>query len=338
MNLQSRKMRSASPPYSKVERMINVPRKNLRSPALTRALVAVVALAACAALAMPGAQAAQAGATVTQPVPVPGAPARVATSEMNTTGVAAAWTSSTAWNQVRYNPLYSTPYLPVSRCREPQIPLNTQANITKYDQYLLNCLYSVWRPTVWRARGDYNVKPSLIVHGYTQVKTYCGTVNYPTSFYCSYKNGGIYIPWKYIAGMWKNNQAFARAYATQTLAHEYGHHVQRQTGILDASWWRQDHMTTSSAALAESRRRELQAQCLAGVYIGADKAYYPMTGNILTQWKWLVSHSGDQAGYPRDHGSYANSGFWSNAGFNGDGKATHAGSCNTFAAAATRIG
>jgi hypothetical protein len=35
--------------------MIN-PRKNLRSPALTRALVAVVALGACAALAMPGAR------------------------------------------------------------------------------------------------------------------------------------------------------------------------------------------------------------------------------------------------------------------------------------------
>jgi hypothetical protein len=323
--------------------MINLPRKTLRGPALTRALVAVVALASCAALAMPGAQAAQTGAqaaqtgaTATQPVPIPDATAKVATGEMSTTGVAA-WNSSTAWKQVRYNPLYTTPYVGASKCREPKIALNTQANIQKYDQYLLNCLYSVWKSPVWHARGDYNVKPSLIVHGYTQVKTACGTVNYPTSFYCSYKNGAIYIPYKYIISFWNQNQAFARAYATQTLAHEYGHHVQRQTGILDASWWRQLHMTTSSAQLAESRRRELQAQCLGGVYIGADKAYYPMTGSILTQWKYLVSHSGDMKGYPRDHGSWTNNSFWSNAGFNGDGKGTHAGSCQTFAASATRI-
>lgn len=318
--------------------MINVPRKTPRRPALVRALVAVVALASCAGLAMPGAQAAQSArsdAAVTQPVPAPDAPARVASGEMNTTAVAA-WNSSTASKQVRNNPLYGAPYLGASKCKEPKIALNTQANVAKYDQYLLNCLYSVWRSNVWRARGDYNVKPSLIVHPYTTVNTRCGSVT-NNSFYCSYKNGGIYIPWKFIANLWKQNQAFARAYATQTLAHEYGHHIQRQTGILDASWWRQNHMTTSSAALAESRRRELQAQCLGGVYIGADRAYYPMTGSILTQWKYLVSHSGDMKGYARDHGSWTNNSFWSNAGFNGDGKGRHAGSCQTFAASATRI-
>ncbi|MDX6291694.1 MAG: uncharacterized protein QOH50_769 [Kribbellaceae bacterium] len=318
--------------------MINVPRKKLRRPALTRTLVSVVALAACAGLAMPGAQAAQAaqsGATVTQPIPVPDAPAQVASGEMSTTAVAA-WNATTAAKQVRSNPLYSTPYLGVSKCREPKIALNTQANVAKYDQYLVNCLYSVWRSSVWRARGDYNVKPTLVVHPYTTVNTRCGSVT-NNSFYCSYSNGAIYIPWKFIASLWSQNQAYARAYATQTLAHEYGHHVQRQTGILDASWWRQNHMTTSSAALAESRRRELQAQCLGGVYIGADKAYYPMSGTLLTQWKYLVSHSGDMKGYPRDHGSWTNNSFWSNAGFQGNGKGTHAGSCQTFVASATRI-
>jgi hypothetical protein len=341
MNLQSRKMRSVSPPYSKVERMIN-PRKNLRRPALTRTLVAVVALAACAGLAMPGAQAAQPGAqaaqpgaAATQPIPVPGVSAKVPTGDMNATATAA-WSSSTAWKQVRYNPLYSTPYVGASRCREPKIALTTQANVLKYDQYLLNCLYAVWRPIVWRARGDYNRKPTLVVHPYYTVKTRCGTV-INNSFYCSYSNGAIYIPWKYLASLWAQNPAYARAYATQTMAHEYGHHIQSQTGIMDASWWRQNHMTTSSAALAENRRRELQAQCLGAVYVGADRVYYPMTGAIMTQWKYLVSHSGDMPGYARDHGSWTNTNFWSNAGFYGDGKATHAGSCNTYAAAATRI-
>lgn len=314
--------------------MTNLPSKNLRRRrALTRGLVTAVALASCTALAMPSAQAA--GATAVQPTPGPGTTAKVAdgSGETNvTTKTTAGYTAASAWRLVRYNKLYATPYVAASRCREPNIPLNTAARIQAYSKIMLDCLGKPWPSIIQRSGGTY-VRPSLIVHGFSATNTPCGRVVSTGAFYCSYANGRIYINYKQIAGFYARNTVFARAYATNTLAHEYGHHVQARTGILGASWYRQQHMSTSAAKLQESRRRELQASCLGSAYIGANRAYYPMAGSLLTQWKYLVSHSGDQPGYPRDHGTWTNHQFWSYAGFNG----RHAASCQTFAAAASRV-
>jgi hypothetical protein len=308
---------------------------NLSSMKL-RGLVGVIALAGCAALAMPSAQAAPAGATDGLPIPVPGAAAKPSDSGRRSIEATSGWTASSSYNAVRYAKLYSTPYVPASGCKRPNVALNTEARVRYFETELVRCLYAAWNPIVWRAGGRYNVKPAVVVHGYTTINTSCGKVTGPTSFYCSTGSGTIYIPWRQIVTYYGQDPTFGVAYATNTIAHEYGHHVQSMTSILTASWWRQQHMT-GDAALAESRRRELQASCLGSAYIGANKVAYPMSGGLLTQWKYVVSHSGDQAGQPRDHGSWTNHNFWSLAGFNGDGHGTHAGSCQTWAAAATRI-
>jgi hypothetical protein len=310
--------------------MYNLPSKKLRG------LVGVIALASCAALAVPNAQAAPAGATE-QPIPIPGAPAQPplttgTRSIESTTG----WNAASSRAAVVNNRLYSTPYIPASGCKRPNVTLNTEYRVRYFEQELVRCLYAAWRPVIWRAGGRYDVKPGLVVHGYNTVNTKCGSVTGPTSFYCSYGAGTIYIPWRQIVNYYAQNPTFAVAYATNTIAHEYGHHVQSMTSILTASWWRQQHMT-GDAALAESRRRELQASCLGSAYISANKKAYPMSGGLYTQWRYVVSHSGDMPGYPRDHGSWTNHNFWSLAGWNGDGKGQHAGSCQTWSAAATRI-
>lgn len=314
--------------------MSNPSSTNLRRRgARTRGLVAAVVLAGSLALTVPGAQAAQNGATAVQPVPVQGATAQVPAATTPTAGVrtTAAYTLASAWSKVRYNKLYSTPTMPASRCTEPKIPLDTAARILAYDKAMMDCLGKVWPSIITKAGGTY-VRPTLVVHGYSAFNTRCGRAT-AKGYYCSYSNGQIYIQWQQIATFWRQNQAFARAYATNTLAHEYGHHVQARTGILAASWWRQAHMSTTAAKLQESRRRELQAACLGSVYIGANRAYYPLSGAILTQWKYLISHSGDMPGQPRDHGTWTNHNFWSSAGYNG----RHAASCQTFPAAASRV-
>jgi predicted metalloprotease len=281
------------------------------------------------------AQAAQSSGTAGQPTPVQGKAAETAQAEGVQLSTAAAASSPTTI--VRYNRLYKTPAIPPSKCTEVRGTINTYAAVKAYDTKMVNCLWAAWAPIVKAAGGAYRLKPTLIVHNYSRVNTKCGIVSGPTSYFCGYKNGQIYIPWGYIANMWKTNHTYARAYATNTIAHEYGHMVQYVTGILNASWTRQRAFTTNSAKLEESRRRELQASCLGSAYIGANKRYYPMSGALYTQWKYLVAHSGDMKGYPRDHGSFANHNFWSTAGFNATSSRTYASRCNTFNAVSSRV-
>lgn len=51
-------------------------------------------------------------------------------------------------------------------------------------------------------------------------------------------------------------------------SHEFGHHVQEVTGILDEANRRERRVGRDSpAGLESSRRTELQAQCFAGMFI-----------------------------------------------------------------------
>jgi uncharacterized protein len=311
-----------------VERMNILPSRKLRG------LAGGIALAACAALAVPSAQAAPAGSTVVQPTPVQGETAKVSTVDSSRD---AGWTVQSAYNAVRYSKLYNTGRIPTSGCKRPNVALNTEYRVRYFEQELVRCMYAVWKTNLWRAgSAKWSVKPNLVVHGYNTINTACGSVTGWTSFYCSAGNGTIYIPWRQIVTYYAQNPTFAVAYATNTIAHEYGHHVQAMSGILTASWWRQQRMT-GDAALAESRRRELQASCLGSAYIGSNKVAYPMSGGLLQQWYYVISHSGDQPGQPRDHGSMANHNFWSLAGWKGNGTYQHPGSCQTWAASGTRI-
>jgi hypothetical protein len=140
-----------------------------------------------------------------------------------------------------------------------------------------------------------------------------------------------------IINYWKQSPTMARAYATFTLSHEYGHHVQWLTGILNASWARQRAFSTYAAQLEESRRRELQASCLGGAVDGANKRNYPFSGGFMTQYNWVISNSGDQPGGVRDHGSIKNHAFWVTAGFNARHSYTVAGNCNTFNASSAYV-
>ena len=312
--------------------MVNLSRTTLRG------LAGIAALASLAVAALPAAQAAPTAGTATPPAPVVGKAAESVTTPQGTSTYAASgYTSSSAYRVVRYNKLYSTPAITPSKCKEVNVSLRTYSGVKAYDTQLWNCLYAAWAVPLKAAGASYKVKPTLIVHNYSKVNTYCGVVSGSQSYYCGYKNGQIYIPAWYINNLWKQNPTYARAYATNTIAHEYGHHVQYLTGILNASWWRQRAFSTSSAKLEESRRRELQASCLGSAYIGANKRYYPMSGGLYTQWLYLVDHSGDQPGYPRDHGSMANHGWWSKTGFYAASSSTYAGRCNTWNAASSRV-
>jgi predicted metalloprotease len=126
--------------------------------------------------------------------------------------------------------------------------------------------------------------------------------------------------------------AWLRAEMTDTVAHEFGHHVQSMTGILRASSNIQ-YDRSGDAALQMSRRLEIQATCFGNVFMGANKSSYGISGLFKSQLDYLHSHQGDEYMTRRDHGSREVIPRWANAGFTTRSPA----GCNTYVAAATYV-
>ena len=305
--------------------MVNLSRTTLRG------LATVAALAGFAALALPNAQAAQTAQTASTatpgPVQVDGSVAPVGTPPAGE----GLQTKSSTTNVVRYNRLYTTGPITPSKCKEVNVSLRTVQGVAAYDTQLFKCLYAAWALPLKQAGAAYKVAPKLVIHNSSAVNSKCGIFRGGNSFYCGADNGYIYIPAYTIMNFWKQSPTFARAYATNTLAHEYGHHIQDLEGTLAA------HSSSATGPQSASVRTELQAACLGSAYIGANKRYYPMSGGLYQQWVYLVQNSGDQPGYPRDHGSMKNHSWWSQTGFYAASSKTYAGRCNTWNANSTAV-
>ncbi|MFB6725604.1 neutral zinc metallopeptidase [Kribbella sp. NPDC056345] len=303
-----------------------------------RGLAGIAALTGLAVVAPTGAQATPTADAGTRPVPVVGHTAESGVDEHEHEHAAptakAGLTGPAALKIVRYNKLYKTGPIPASRCKEVNVSMRTVAGVNQYSTQLYKCLYAAWKPILAQAGARSTAAPKLHITTARTANTRCGVVSLSRAFYCE---NNIYFPANVIVSMWKQNSTYARVYATNTMAHEYGHHIQEATGIMDASWWRQRAMKTNTAKMEESRRRELQASCLGSAYIGANRRFYPMTGVLYNEWRWLVNHSGDQKGYPRDHGSYANHGWWSEHGFYATSSTTTSARCNTYESAPARV-
>ncbi|TDQ49606.1 neutral zinc metallopeptidase [Actinorugispora endophytica] len=106
------------------------------------------------------------------------------------------------------------------------------------------------------------------------------------------------------------------------LAHEYGHHVQGEAGLLDAAYSLEADADTESEELAVGRQIELQAECFAGVGIAGVEGHGAGDVTFVNQ-----NFNGD-SGDSDSHGSTDNRVHWFYEGARGD---TLQG-CNTFGA------
>lgn len=225
------------------------------------------------------------------------------------------------------NALYSVGKLPASRCKEPASRPTTLANVRKYYTDYLTCLNKAWAPVVrkagftfWAPRLEVFTGPARPGCSVSDSAAYCNT-------------GVISMSADYDLKNYRNDdKVWARTTMAHLIAHEYGHHIQRLVGIAAASDARAANMTTD-AALTESRRIELQASCFSGVYLGADRRYFPVSGNWMTQWSWTIRNRGDEWNPTRSHGKAVNHSHWTRRGF--DAAAPSA--CNTFTASAASI-
>ncbi|TWD81784.1 putative metalloprotease [Kribbella amoyensis] len=232
--------------------------------------------------------------------------------------------------RVKQNKLYAVGKLRSVRCVEPAIKPLSEDAILRYYRALLPCLNKTWAPLVRKAGYPFRA-PKLVL--YAKGQTACpGETD--LAFYCG-KDETITMRADQDLKNYRINGEGARVDMLDTLAHEYAHHVQLLTNILISANSREGWATTEAAKLEERRRVELQAGCLAAVFLGANKTTLGLTGRKLDLWQYQVKHSGDEYNpkKKRDHGSRKNHWLWAGPAFTSQNPA----SCNTFTAPPAKV-
>jgi predicted metalloprotease len=231
------------------------------------------------------------------------------------------------------NKLYSTGKLAPSKCKEPPYRPTSKENVKAYYQTLLVCLNKAWEPNVRKAGYEFH-PPKLVIFDEGD-ETACGPTDQAAQ-YCDADDGSVQMPWQDAVKDYRMNKAQTRVNMANGLAYVYGHHVQNLTGIWQAWTNRRDEAPNEAAKLLENRRSALQAACFSSVYLGADKASFPLQGQLLEAWRYASRHSGDEDSKDKvhDHGSRKSVELWMQRGFTG----TDPASCNTFAATADKVG
>ncbi|MGY4099695.1 neutral zinc metallopeptidase [Nocardia sp. R16R-3T] len=218
-------------------------------------------------------------------------------------------TANTLHAELRLSPL---------RCQLPPIEMSA-AGQRQFVQTELDCLTKAWDPPL-RAAGMSLASLRLVV--VDNVTTGCSKQVQPTdpAFYCG---GTVYWPTDDpIHRGWGSQLA---QYLTFVVMHEYGHHLQSSAGILRTADRDIDSAGEKSPlGLELSRRIELQAQCLAGVMLGAAQAGGMLTAAEVADMIDIQSDTDEDP----THGTGVNSRRWVESGYRG----TTTSSCNTWAA------
>lgn len=232
------------------------------------------------------------------------------------------------------NALYAQQMPVPVRCELPEMDLATatDAEVTAYLDELMACNMRVW-DLPFRATGTYDlVRPKVNVY-HERVSHPCGggKESGPNGLYCG-ANQEVYFS----RLLPKAHPAFAVVekphVIDEFMSHEFAHGIQFRIGILQSSQYL-GRQVSREEALEYSRRTELQADCLSGMFIQAvtDSAGYTQedSDNILES----VRSAGDDAirnnpNIVGDHGRSQSRVYWHQIGRTG----TDIGRCNTFTA------
>lgn len=230
------------------------------------------------------------------------------------------------------NPLFSaTNGVNAATCNLPawrSDPKATQAFFTA----ALPCFDQAWAPVMQRAGLPY-AAPKLAFPGGKTWTSPCGTAEAGwAAFYCS-QDSTIYLPFE---GLQTEKLGTKTGSYLALFAHEFGHHIQALSGVSDAYWdARYAAGDQTPAGLELSRRSELQAQCLGGMWFaGGQHGGGSITDTVIRDMLADGYERGDwQEDLPRDHGSQQHYGAWQEHGFTTNRTAP----CNTWLAAAADV-
>jgi uncharacterized protein len=208
------------------------------------------------------------------------------------------------------NPLFAgdvaTPAVTCQLTRWETTPQGAEAFFTS----ALPCLEAAWRPVMRRANLPF-FPPTVEFPTGTTWSSPCGSVSTGggavAAFYCG-ENNTLYMPF---AGLQTELYGAHPGVYLAVLAHEYGHHVQAMSGVLDAyATERYEAGADTEPGLELSRRLELQAQCFSGMFFAAVHSRGSVDDTILAEARASQDRGDHHPGAPRDHGTDAHSSSW----------------------------
>lgn len=230
--------------------------------------------------------------------------------------------------------LYAVGTLAGYGCRGRLIAPGVPRSFAAFLNATTNCLDRTWSSAFRQAGLPFS--PPTRVFWTSPGRSPCGDYPAPgaAAFYCPLNHAmyiGVTHAQEAAGGLpVRYNVAYARE-----VAHEYGHHVQDEAGLLDYSHEARSRAATLAERNAITRRGELQAQCLAGTFMAAVRPTFPVTS---TQWRIALRDSygrGDDPTEPdhRDHGSRRHYAGWLNFAF----ARGSTGACDTWSASPSQV-
>jgi predicted metalloprotease len=213
-------------------------------------------------------------------------------------------------------PLYHSGALTSLGCRLPRIAAHDEGSMLGFLDTLSDCLDESWTRQFAKA-GVGGFSPPQRVFWTTPGSSPCGSYPAPgaAAFYCP-SNDTMYVGLTNVVDTAGGEPVSHYAVYARVIAHEYGHHVQEDAGILEYG-----HALMASGGLGAraeaSRRIELQAQCFAGVFLSAERRTLPMTS---AQYRALIADVRARGDDPRsatghDHGSGQHYAGWVQRGY-----------------------
>ncbi|MFC4004326.1 neutral zinc metallopeptidase [Prauserella oleivorans] len=194
-----------------------------------------------------------------------------------------------------------------------------------------DCLDAAWGPFLEYYNLPFS-SPVLHFPAGESFRTPCGTIQVGIATAAYYCENNLYVPF---AGLQTDQYGDNPGVYLALFAHEYGHHVQEVAGIMDAAWERiYAAGQNSPEGLEMSRRKELQAQCFSGMFLGAHVDRGGSITRDMYDKAWYDQETrGDDTSGTQDHGSNANYAAWWRAGAY-DNRIVD---CNTFAASSADV-
>ncbi|MFI6575433.1 neutral zinc metallopeptidase [Nocardiopsis sp. NPDC050513] len=223
------------------------------------------------------------------------------------------------------NPLYDTGRLSPLPCPVPEPDVEDPDTMEDFLHRVADCLDDAWGTQFARAGIPFEPPDRVFWDepGVSPCRAYPSAAG---AFYCR-ASLSIYIGTADVVEKW-NGATDSVVYAS-LLAHEYGHHVQGESGLLDYYHEQRRLEVDALERNAWTRRSELQANCLAGAFLGSVRLGYPLDGDDLAALLDDAAATADREDgdeEERTHGSADNGVWWTRRGW----EEQTPGACNTW--------